>query len=211
MGFQINKEFVKTTHGMAMVGQVGFACIGGILGIFWGTGFLEFMFWSSFFVSLSLLLSHLVNATQSLETAFPWLIKVELGYALIWGCLTTLAAVLAFLFFGLYILPAGFACIGGILGIFWGTGFLEFMFWSSFFVSLSLLLSHLVNATQSLETAFPWLIKVELGYALIWGCLTTLAALIGFALALCFFVDLFFKYRNYTRVIEPTPTTGGPA
>ncbi|XP_059084907.1 uncharacterized protein LOC131881929 [Tigriopus californicus] len=106
MGFQINKEFVKTTHGMAMVGQVGFACIGGILGIFWGTGFLEFMFWSSFFVSLSLLLSHLVNATQSLETAFPWLIKVELGYALIWGCLTTLAAVLAFLFFGLYILPA---------------------------------------------------------------------------------------------------------
>ncbi|XP_059084906.1 uncharacterized protein LOC131881928 [Tigriopus californicus] len=126
---------------MAMVGQVGFACIGGILGIFWGTGFLEFMFWSSFFVSLSLLLSHLVNATQSLETAFPWLIKVELGYALIWGCLTTLAAVLAFLFFGLYILPA----------------------------------------------------------------------LIGFALALCFFVDLFFKYRNYTRVIEPTPTTGGPA
>lgn len=122
---------------MAMVGQVGFAIVGGILGIFWGTSFLEFMFWSTFFISLSLLLSHLVNATQSLETAFPWLVKVELGYALIWGCLTTLAAVLAFIALGLYILPA----------------------------------------------------------------------LIGFALALCFFVDLFFKYRNYKQVIEPTPTT----
>ena len=71
--------------------------VGGIVNIFFGTGFLGFVFWTTFFISTSLLLTHIVNAAQSLENSFPYLTKIELGYALLWGLFTTVATILAFM------------------------------------------------------------------------------------------------------------------
>lgn len=134
MGLAWNLDFVKGTHGMAMLAQVVLALVGGIVNIFFGTGFLGFVFWTTLFISGVLLFLHIFNAAQSLENAFPYLTKIELGYALIWGIFTAIASVLAFM---------------SVISLF--------------------------------------------------------SALIGGVLAVAFFTDAFFKYRNYKeKMVEPT-------
>lgn len=97
MGLAMNFDFVRTTHGLAMLGQVVLSVAGGILNIFLGTGFLGFIFWTTFFISASLLLLHILNAAQTLENSFPYLTKIELGYAALWGLFTIIASILAFM------------------------------------------------------------------------------------------------------------------
>jgi hypothetical protein len=76
MGLTWNPDFVKSAAGLAQAGQVVFAFVGGIVNIFGGTGLLGFAFWSTVFISGVLLLLHICNMAQSIESGFPYFTKV---------------------------------------------------------------------------------------------------------------------------------------
>merc|ERR1711974_290802 len=81
------------------------------------------------------------------------------------------------------------------------------------------------NLTQSLESRFPLLIKIHLGYIAVWAlglaiiCVVRLIpgfwsffSIFDWVLLLAFLVDLFFKYRSWKSADSaPAPATPGSA
>lgn len=98
--------------------------------------------------------------------------------------------------------------VAGLFGFVFGIGFESFLYWGAAIISGFFLFTHVTNLTQSLESKFPWIMKVHLAYMAAWVlglaimCIYrfvawSLAALFDWLLLLTFLVDLFFKYRSW--------------
>jgi len=93
MGLSWDSTFIKTVPGMAMAVQAVVGAGAGFITIFpliGGSSFQCFSLWIAALVSGLFLLTHTCNLTQTLESAFPYVTKVHLGYLVVW---TTLFAI----------------------------------------------------------------------------------------------------------------------
>jgi len=120
--------YLRTPSGIISGAIVVLAFLGGIVNIFsWGfTGFLGFAFWSTFFVSGSLLLMRVFQVYDGINTRFPVFWKIELGYIVIWIALYIVALILSFVGFGASAVFGWF-----ILGLLCADAFMRYRFYRS--------------------------------------------------------------------------------
>jgi len=116
-----------------------------------------------------------------------------------------------------------FGLIGGLVAIFVGYGLESFLFWTTAIISGFFVLTHVCNLTQTLESKFPALTKIHLGYLVVYTGLLGVDIVVNLVLGVgpcllftvlllvAFLIDGFLKYRNWKSRSAADAVAASPA
>ena len=76
LGLTWDPAFLRTRAGMTLALESGVGLLGALVGFVLANGFESFLMWGAFFASGFFLFTHVTNLTQSLESRFPYLVKI---------------------------------------------------------------------------------------------------------------------------------------
>ena len=76
MGLTWDPTFIRTRAGMTLAVEALVGLVAGLFGFVFGIGFESFLYWGAAIISGFFLFTHVTNLTQSLESKFPWIMKV---------------------------------------------------------------------------------------------------------------------------------------